>query len=53
MPDGRESRGVGPHGMPSVGANVGATRANDFARQADRRLAIIPARGPIRIVLNA
>jgi hypothetical protein len=36
MPDGRELRGVGPYGMPSLGANVGATRANDVPRRADR-----------------
>jgi hypothetical protein len=39
-----------------VGANVGATRANDLpARRtsADKRLAIMPGREPIRTTLNA
>ena len=39
----------------SMGANVGATRANDLPRQrtnADRRPRTLPVRGPIRTTLN-
>ena len=42
--------------MRSLGANLGATRTNDFpARRtsADKRLAIMPGREPIRTMLNA
>ena len=41
--------------MRSLGANLGATRANGFPRRRpdpDRRVAITPAHGPIRTVLN-
>jgi len=39
-----------------MGANVGATRANDLPRQrtnADKRVAIMPGRELIRTMLNA
>jgi hypothetical protein len=47
-----------PHLDPggALGANVGATRVNDFLRQVtdtDRQVAITPAHGPIRTLLNA
>jgi hypothetical protein len=40
----------------SLGANVGATRANNLPGRrmdTDRRLTITPSRGPIRTTLNA
>jgi len=39
----------------SLGASMGATRADDFPRQADGygRLTIMPGHGPIRRTLNA